>query len=203
MYLNHYPWCIGTRNIGTPPSVQGRGHPPPTTTPNVQDASPGPPLYRALPPSLQGSPSWDVQTCSTVQGNPLTGRYVQTCSKWSTYGRQAGGWHPTGMLSCSEKSLVSFQRPIVTSDKGDFQIKKFESLCWCCTWDIAVFHIAVHHISPYDITYSWCYIFRHECIYFHMNALCFRVKHITFPHSHQIMFWCKMDYVPLLNYILG
>ena len=134
-------------------------------TPNVQDASPGPPLYRALSPSLQGSPSWDVQTCSTwtsqYRDTPLIGRYAQYEAR-----RQTGGWHPTGMLSFSEKSLVSFQRPIVASDKGDFQIKILESLCWCCTWDIAVFRASALHFPP------WVhYVLLHECVtFFHMSV---------------------------------
>ena len=163
-----------------PPLYRAVAMQPPHHHPQRTGCQPGTPSIQGTAPLSTGIP---LLRCSnlfnfdlTVQGNPLTGRYVQTCSKWSTYGRQAGGWHPTGMLSRSEKSLGSFQRPIVTSDKGDFQIKTLESLCWCCTWDIAVFHIAVHHVSPYDFIMfycmsvlhfsTWVYLFPHECIMF-------------------------------------
>ena len=164
MCINHYPWCIGTHHIGTSPSVQGRGHAPPPP-PQRTRCQPGTPSIQGPVPLSTGIP---LLRCSnlfnldlTVQGHPLIGRYVQYEAH-----RQAGGWHPSGMLSCSEKSLVSFQRPIVASDKGDFQIKTLESLCWCCTWDIVVFRASALHFTP------WVhYVLLHECVtFFHMSV---------------------------------
>ena len=138
---------------------------PPPPTPNVQDASPRPPLYRALSLSLQGSPSWDVQTCST-----WTSQYRDTPSLVDMFNMKHVGKRAVDILlecfSCSEKSLVSFQRPIVASDKGDFQIKTLESLCWCCTWDIAVFRASALHFPP------WVhYVLLHECVtFFHTSV---------------------------------
>ena len=52
--------------------------------------------------TIQGPLPRHNQTCSTsapLYRDPK--RQVQTCSLWNIYGWQAGGWHPTGMLSCN------------------------------------------------------------------------------------------------------
>ena len=58
-----------------------------------------------LPFTLQGSPNLVklIQLgCHCIIEPPPSPRHVQTCSFYTTYGRQAGGWHPTGMLSCGQ-----------------------------------------------------------------------------------------------------
>ena len=59
------------------------------------------PLYRA--PALVRPLYGHVQTSWTwisLYNAPRPPRHVQTCSLWSTYGWQAGGLHPTWILSC-------------------------------------------------------------------------------------------------------
>ena len=65
-------------------------------------------MHLTSPPNLQGPLCPGPWTCSnlfnsdfTVQGSPSYPRtYIQNYSLCSTYGWQAGGWHPTKMLSC-------------------------------------------------------------------------------------------------------
>ena len=69
--------------------------------------------YRSHP-----SPRLRIWTCSNLPNFTLTVQephpspprdmgHVQTSLLWNTYSRQAGGWHPTGMLSCFIKLLMT------------------------------------------------------------------------------------------------
>ena len=83
--------------------------------------------YRDMPPA-QPRPS-DMfkllQLGPQCTGNPLPSTHVRTCSLSSTYDWQAGGWYPTGMLSCdityyilhfrdSERSKINLYHYLVT-----------------------------------------------------------------------------------------
>ena len=79
---DHYPWCIRLQRTGTLPPTHGPR------------------------PMLLTSRSQDRRRIQLVHLRTLPSLVVTSGSYSSRYGGQAGGMHPTGMLSCSQ----SFQK---------------------------------------------------------------------------------------------
>ena len=113
---DHYSWCIGPHH--TEISCAGPwpcNHPPPPPALFEGPAS----LLKWLPLYMAPSPVQGPLDMFIFLNFDLTvlgpsAWYVQTCSLWSTYSQQAGGWHLTGMhsfyfsfLICSFSSLRS------------------------------------------------------------------------------------------------
>ena len=79
---DYYPWCIGPHCTGPQPSLDIR----PPSLPDIRPPAP-----------------WDIicETCSNLFAwGPIPSPVLTSGGHWSTYGWQASGTHPTGMLSC-------------------------------------------------------------------------------------------------------
>ena len=88
----------------------------------VQGPGP-PPLYKALAPMLVTSSHQDQRSVQLVHLRTSLYRFPHQCwltsGGWSTYGGQASGTHPHGMLSCTSVPSVSNTWDVSAVDYSD------------------------------------------------------------------------------------